>query len=440
MRRAERWLPLLLVLALIAACIPAAAATNVRTVSKMRTVELFNADGLTITAGGDVREEFTLGKNRKVISYHVPLTFVNTTEEKLEIDFLHTILNGRYIGWDLTDTFCTLSPGETRQTALNLSCSVLEAYGVTALDQIGSLELTVRIIYPDGSRRENGKISLSAKLLGQSPRKAKPVPCAEEIAPQTLFEGDGLTVWTDGLTPDGKALSLCLTSARAEPVQVSVQDIIVNGWQITLADTLFADPGGFTGTLLKFGDDIPDYTGLASIAFDLNPMYRDGQVWLETGQEEYPSLYDEPVHISLEPAHPAEISEPEGWIPAAELDGLQILYRGGFSLSKSYVNLPLMFINKSEKRVWLECCSGTILINGQPVALYSFFDGLTWVSPGAKLTATVCVLNKQLKSAGIKWNEVRSVDFDFIPYPENPNMLRDTDSEPRPIPVHIDFD
>ena len=443
MKKAERLLSLLLVLALASACIPAAAETkNVRTLFSMRTVELLTADGLTVTAGGEVREEYTEGRKKKTIRYYIPISVTNTTDKQYQVFFPEAFLNGRYVGFSLISSTSAVRAGETHQLALDLSCSVLEAYGVTSLNQIQSLEVKVGGTASDSPYREFGTIQLSAKLLGLSLRKAARIPNADEIKPQTLFETDGVVLRTDGLTPDGKALSLCLTNNRAEMVIASVQNIIVNGWQIPLADRFDAVSGGNDGMLLEFGDAIPDFGGPASIAFDLTLLCREEQTWLETGEEQFTRLHKEPVRISLAPAHPAKVSEPEGWIPAAEQDGLQILYSGGFSRSRSYVVLPLMFINQSEQKTWLSCQNEPGLfmlpielrLNGQPSATEGFLECFHLVGPGARSAATLCITNKSLSGTGIKWNGIRTVDFSLFLYSGSP------DKEPQTIPVHIDFE
>ena len=443
MRKTRRRLSLLLVFVLAATRISVAAATfNFRTLFTLRPVELLNTGGVTVTAGGEVLEQYgTGGKDRQVSeAFSIPVTVVNTTDEKFDLSFSDTRLNGRRA--DLLDARMTLRPGGTVETVMNLSCSVLTAYGVKSLEQIRSLEVKVTAYYADHTRREIGTMTLSAKLLGLSPREADPVPFLDEMEPRVLFEGDGLTVWMEGMTPEGNALDFCLVSNRAEPAQASLENIVVNGWQIPYDYSLMADPGGTNRVQLRFGDDIPGYAGLASVTFDLYLLYRDEQTSLEKGGNWYVRLSDEPVRVSLVPAHPAEVPEPEGWIPAAERDGLQILYRGGFSKSKSNVVLSLLFINGSEQKAWLgsredpfsDNLSATLRINGQPIAADDFFGGTLLVSPGAKQLQTLCIANKSLSAAGIKWNEIHSADFDIFRYPY------DSDEALRTIPVHIDFE
>lgn len=443
MRKAERWLSLLLVLALAAACMPAAAeTTNVRKLFSMRTAELLNTDGLTITAGGEVREEYTVGRKKRVISYYIPISVTNTTDELYQVFFPEEFLNGRYVGSSLISSTSTVRPGQTHQFALCLSRDVLEAYGVTSLNQIQSLEVKVAGFSSNDTYREFGTIQLSAKLLGLSLKKAARIPNADEIKPQTLFEADGLGVWTDGLTPDGKGLSFRLYNNRTEMVMVYLQNIIVNGWQIPLTDRIDIMPGEYGGYILEYGDNIPDFSGFASASFDLEVHCTEEKAFLTTGEGRVTRLYSEPVRISLAPAHPAEIPGLEGWTLAAEQDGLQVLYRGGLSQKKSDVLLPVIFINTSDRNIYLtgmdEPClfnlPKQLKFNGQPSGVDGSIECFPLVGPGAKSAATLSVRNKLLTGAGIKWKEIRSVDFTLFIYPGKQGVKAVT------FPVHIDLD
>lgn len=443
MRKTERLIALLLVLALAAACMPAAAdSVNFRKLFSMPKVELLNADGLTITAGGEVREEYTLGKKKRVISYYIPISVTNTSDKLYQVFFPEEFLNGRYVGSSLINSTSAVKPGQTFQFALDLSCDVLEAYGVTSLNQIQSLDVKVKGYSPDGTYREFGTIRLSAKLLGLSLKKAARIPNADEITPQTLFEADGLGLWTDGLTPDGKGLSFRLYSNRAEIVRAYVQNIIVNGWQIPYKYNIDIMPGDDGGCILEFGDHIPDFSGLASASFDLDVYCAEDIAYLSSGEGRVTRLCSEPVRISLAPAHPAEIPGLEGWTLAAEQDGLQVLYRGGFSQKKSDVLLSVMFINTSDRNIYLTSMDEPCLLslpkqlqfNGQPSALDGSIECFPLVGPGAKSAATLSVRNKLLTGAGIKWKEIRSVDFTLFIYPGK------QDAKAVTLPVHIDLE
>ena len=443
MRKTERWMALLLVLALAAACMPAAADSfNFRKLFSMPKVELLNDCGVKITAGGAVREEYTLGKKKKTNCFLIPLTIENTTEEEQCVRFEDAVLNGRYIGWSLASTFYELQPGQTVKPELELSASGLAAYGVTSLDQIRSLEICVTVRDPDYTRMECRKVTLSARLFGLSLKKAAAVPNADEITPQTLFEADGMTLWTDGLTPDGKGLSFRLYSNRADFVIAYVQNIIVNGWQIPYKYNIDIMPGDDGGCILEFGDHIPDFSGLASASFDLDVYCAEDVAYLSSGEGRVTRLYSEPVRISLAPAHPAEIPGLEGWTLAAEQDGLQVLYRGGLSQKKSDVLLSVMFINTSDRNIYLTSMDEPCLFslpkqlqfNGQPSALDGSIECFPLVGPGAKSAATLSVRNKLLTGAGIKWKEIRSVDFTLFIYPGK------QDAKAVTFPVHIDLE
>lgn len=443
MRKTERLIALLLVLALAAACMPAAADSfNFRKLFSMPKVELLNDCGVKITAGGAVREEYTLGKKKKTNCFLIPLTIENTTEEEQCVRFEDAVLNGRYIGWSLTNAFYELQPGQTVKPELELSASGLTAYGVTSLDQVRSLEINVTVRDPEWTRMECRKVTLSARLFGLSLKKAAAVPNADEIEPGYLFEADGLGLWTDGLTPDGKGLSFRLYSNRAEIVRAYVQNIIVNGWQIPYKDNIDLMPGDDGGWILEFGDHIPDFSGLASASFDLDVYCAEDVTYVSKGIGEAVRLYSEPVRISLAPAHPAEIPGLEGWTLAAEQDGLQVLYRGSFSQKKSDVLLSVMFINTSDRNIYLTSMDEPCLFslpkqlqfNGQPSALDGSIECFPLVGPGAKSAATLSVRNKLLTGAGIKWKEIRSVDFTLFIYPGK------QDANAVTFPVHIDLE
>ena len=73
----KRLFVFLLLSAVLAAACPSAGADNFTPVCTIPTVELFNAGGLTITAGG------TVLINKRIIS--IPVTVVNNTEKTLQL-------------------------------------------------------------------------------------------------------------------------------------------------------------------------------------------------------------------------------------------------------------------------------------------------------------------------------------------------------------------
>ena len=427
MKIIKRILSLLIILTLTVAYFPAAA-DNVSNVFYLHTVELFRSDDLTITAGGTIRKDSE--------TFFIPVTVVNISEKKFMLSFSRNqLLNGRYV-YGAMNCPSLMQPGETRQFDLYVYRSVLAEYGMTTLNQIASLEAEVIGDSPSGTCQVFGTVMLSASLLGLSSRKAPPVPYSDELEQQFLFEGDGLAIWLDGFSPDGSMLNLCMTNNRSEPAIAEVENIIINGWQMPYSMQLNTTPGRTDWLQLELGSNIPDYSGLASVAFDLYLMSRDAQASLERGEEYYSRLYDEPVHISLVPAHPAVVPEPEGWTLAAEQDGLQILYRDGFSRSKSNVVLPLLIINTSEQAV-CPYTGGTLQVNGQPINTEGFLENLYLVGPGAKSAPTLYIRNKLLSNVGIKWNEIHSVDFDLL---LSPYGLFEESEGWRTFPVHISLD
>ena len=131
----KRLFVFLLLSAVLAAACPSAGADNFTPVCTIPTVELFNAGGLTITAGG------TVLINKRIIS--IPVTVVNNTEKTLNINLSnYQCLNGHCT--ENAAIYCSmLKPGTTSQADISLERSVLEAVGVTSLEQIASLEANV---------------------------------------------------------------------------------------------------------------------------------------------------------------------------------------------------------------------------------------------------------------------------------------------------------
>ena len=398
----------LLLAAVLAAACPSAGADNFTPVCTIPTVELFNAGGLTITAGG------TVLISERFIS--IPVTVVNETEKTLSINLSNDQgLNGHYA--DSAASYgSTLKPGSTNQANINLYRSVLEAVGVTSLEQIASLEANVY-----NFDTVLGILTLSAPLLGLPLREADPVPNADELEPRVLAEADGLVLRLAGLSPDGKGLELCLENRREVKACAHLEAIVVNGWQLPFGWGINAESGSNNWLLAHFGEAIPGYAGLASISFDADLLVRDDETSKETGSEYYMSVINDPVRVSLEPAHPAEVPEPEGWSLLAEHNGLRVFYRGSVSANRIHAVIPLLFVNANEFEAsasvrdnpYEEDSSGTITVNGQAFATNDFLPGCGRILPGAKLTADLFVRHDVMFQAGIEKEGIRTVDFNI---------------------------
>ena len=402
-------------------------------------IELFNANGITITTAGKIREESFGFSDR----YILPVVITNQTG--IETDLLldsKQVVNGRLVsGPAHISLYESLSPGDTKETEIYFECGELEQAGVSSLNQLASLEAGLRGV--DQSTYvpfEIGKLSLSAVLLGLEQEEAPPAPYADELEPRVLIEKDGLTVRLNGLSVDGQALDLTLENSTDEKATVIFDEIVVNGWQLSASSYISTEARSSRRELIYLAKSMEDFSGYAELSFDLS---------LQTGdniQTRVRPVEGGNTRVSLTPANPAEAKAiPDGWILAAEQGGVRILYKNEITETGTSLHVPLLIDNGTDRLVRLrdedqpprQTQGCTLTVNGKTIKTYGFFDGGFRTYPRAHVEATLYISKEKLAENGIQPGDVRTFDFSLALFPNPDSDLYSNDYTR--VPVHIDL-
>ena len=388
---------------------------------------VFSAEGLTFIAAGGVETDERTG--RSVIPFFV------RNDGDADVILSNPFGNGKVNGFEFYLDYDALVPakGSARVELALPAKEELAAYCIDGPDRIESVEFPVRV-WEEGGSRKLGKATVTHMDLFGTEAPEAAAPAFGQMLPETVLgEFGGATLRLLGISPDGKALVLRVDNTADERRCAILQDVCVNGWQLNGSFAVDADAHDYVLQYARLGDRVPGYTGFCDVSFTFK-FYR--RVTPSEPFYEEIEKKDRAVELRAEPG--AEVTYPaETGTVLFETSGCRLVYRGHrLDARRGVLELDLLFVNENGKEASVvDVYTKKKLqfeINGKKVTFGSGLINVT-VMAGMRREATISLLPYELEKAGLRAEDVRTLDFSGALYIGGKKAVKS-------IPMHIDVE